>query len=143
METATTNLVRLPMLLAISAFDPEAWCAVIVHPEALGAAGPFRDVPSPLREWLLRTAIAGQSPKTFRPLRRIARIPIQVVVVPAMRSRSNADPKNLLEAAHEAGLGPIESEPAGAALLGPCVLQESSLPSLGPESALENAVLAC
>jgi hypothetical protein len=60
-ETATTNLVRLPLLLAICAFDPAAWCAVVIHSGALEAAGPFRDVASPIQEWLLRAAIAGHS----------------------------------------------------------------------------------
>jgi hypothetical protein len=57
-ETATTNLVRLPLLLAICAFDPEVWSAVVIHSGALQAAGPFRDVTSPIHEWLLRAAIA-------------------------------------------------------------------------------------
>lgn len=60
-ETATTNLMRLPLLLAICAFDPAAWCAVVIHSGAFEAAGPFRDVASPIQEWLLRAAIARHS----------------------------------------------------------------------------------
>jgi hypothetical protein len=111
LETATKNLARLPVLLAISAFDPEAWCAVIVHPEALEVTGGFRDGPSPLHEWLLRTAISGQLGKHD-----------QADVI-----------KLLLEATHDAGLGSIEHKPTCGILESPCVLQDSSLPSLGPE----------
>jgi hypothetical protein len=60
-ETATTNLGRLPLLVSLYAFDPEAWCIVIIHPGAFEAVGPFRDVASPLREWLLRATHAGHS----------------------------------------------------------------------------------
>ncbi|HEX4073695.1 MAG TPA: hypothetical protein VHX68_21125 [Planctomycetaceae bacterium] len=134
-ETATTNLARLPMLLAISAFDPEAWCTVIVHPGALETAGPFRDVPSPLREWLLRAAVAGHSPMTLRRFRQVIRIPDGVVLLTGTGKGGHSAPKSLLEAAHDAGLGSMEPEPTAGALVGPCVLQESSLPSLGPECA--------
>jgi hypothetical protein len=113
LETATKNLARLPVLLAISAFDPEAWCAVIVHPGALETAGSFRDGLCPLREWVLRVAVLGQ-----------------------IGGCRNAEPiKYLLEATHDAGLGSIEPEPTCGILESPCVLQESSLPSLGPEIA--------
>jgi hypothetical protein len=58
-ETATTTLGRLPLAVAMSAFDPDLWCAVVIHPGAVEAAGSFRDVASPLREWLLRAASSG------------------------------------------------------------------------------------
>jgi hypothetical protein len=134
-ETATTNLARLPMLLAISAFDPEAWCTVIVHPGALETAGPFRDAPSPLREWLLRSAVAAHSPTTLRRFRQVIRIPDGIVLLTGTGRGGHSAPKSLLEAAHDAGLGSIEPEPTAGALVGPCTLQESSLPSLGPEIA--------
>ena len=123
------------MLLAISAFDPEAWCGVIIHPGAFATAGPFREVPSPLREWLLRTAVEDPTLTTVHHFRRIIRSHINAVVFHDLGTRPHRNPKNLLAATHDAGLGPIDSDPTGAALAAPCVLQESSLPSLGPEIA--------
>jgi hypothetical protein len=118
LETATMNLARLPVLLAISAFDPEAWCAVIVHPGAPETTDGFRDGSCPLREWVLRVAVLGQ-----------------------IGNCKNADPiKYLLEATHDAGFGSIEPEPTCGILESPCILQESSLPSLGPEIASKTPV---
>jgi len=60
-ETVMSNLNGKPPLLALCALDPQAWCVVIIHPIALKSVGPFRDVSSPFREWLLRAADAGHS----------------------------------------------------------------------------------
>ena len=69
LATATKNLARLPVLLAISAFDPEAWCAVIVHPGAPETAGSFRDGSCPLREWVLGSPFWANSEAAEMPIR--------------------------------------------------------------------------
>jgi hypothetical protein len=107
-ETATQNLSRLPRLLAIAAFNPEVWCSVLVHPGAFDAIGPFRDVASPLREWLMQAAL------------KIHKIDIQ----------SGGDPERLLEARSEV----IPSPPAVGLLGEPFALTDSTLPPLVPQS---------
>jgi len=109
-ETATTNLGRLPLLLAICAFDPEAWCAVVIHSGALEVAGLFRDVASPLREWLLRSVIAGHP------------IGMQHARWPGPSLEATRDTK-MSTSAPKSALGLI---------LDRCELTESSLPDLVP-----------
>jgi hypothetical protein len=109
-ETATQNLARLPIHLSICAFDPEAWCAVVLHPGAIEVVGPFRDVVSPLGEWLLRAVNAGH----------------------AIGTSHGSEPERLLEATHDAGMGVISPAPAVGFLSKACVLAESMLPELVP-----------
>lgn len=59
-ETVQTNISSMPHLLACCAIDPDPWSVVILHPRALDAVGPFRDVSSPLRDWLIRAARLGR-----------------------------------------------------------------------------------
>jgi hypothetical protein len=59
-ETVQSNISSMPHLLACGAIDPDAWSVVIFHPGALDAVGPFRNVSSPLRDWLIRAAYLGR-----------------------------------------------------------------------------------
>jgi hypothetical protein len=65
-ETVTANLTRLPLSLAVSAFDSETWCTLVLQSGSLQAAGPFQPLDSPLREWLLRALRAGRPIGTSR-----------------------------------------------------------------------------
>jgi hypothetical protein len=60
-ETVQTNITLLPALIACLAIDPEPWSIVVIHPNALDAVGPVRDVSSPLRDWLLRAIRLGRA----------------------------------------------------------------------------------
>jgi hypothetical protein len=58
-EALHTNVSLMPPLLACLAIDPEPWSIFILHPKAVDVVGPFRDVSSPLRDWLLRALRLG------------------------------------------------------------------------------------
>ena len=60
-ETVQTNLSLMPLLLACLAIDPEPWSIFIIYPNAVDAVGPFRDISSPLRDWLLRALRLGRT----------------------------------------------------------------------------------
>jgi hypothetical protein len=60
-ETVQANVALMPPLLACLAIDPEPWSIVIIHPDAVDLVGPFRDVSSPIRDWLLRAFRLGRT----------------------------------------------------------------------------------
>jgi hypothetical protein len=67
LETVASNIGVMPSYLACCAIDPESSSIVIVRPRAVDVVGPFRDVPEPLRDWLLRAAQLGHSIGLNRP----------------------------------------------------------------------------
>jgi hypothetical protein len=109
---ATRNLGRLPLLLALSAFDLEAWCSVLIHSGAINEIGPFRDVESPLRHWVMHLALNGH----------------------AIGHREDLEPERLLEATHDAGLGIISPPATVGHLWSSFMLIDSTLPELAPQS---------
>jgi hypothetical protein len=60
-ETVQANVALMPPFLACLAIDPGPWSIVIIHPDAVDLVGPFRDVSSPLRDWLLRAFRLGRT----------------------------------------------------------------------------------
>jgi hypothetical protein len=59
-DAVPRSIDRLPASIALRALDLTAWCEVSIAASAIDAVGPARDLPQPLREWLLRAAGSGR-----------------------------------------------------------------------------------
>src|SRR5580704_17904484 len=110
LETVTSNLKRWPVQLGICAFDLEDWSALAMHAGAAAAVGPFREIESPLREWILRAANDGHS----------------------IRIGESGFTGPCLEAAHVAETTPVEPERAFGTVVLTGIVTKATLPALIP-----------